>query len=404
MNRGSPRAISTKWTLRGGTAAALVLALLPLSCARAAARAGIEANTSFWWTVWEQAENGLTQRGSGDEAADVASGFNFRQGRLAFSFTSDDGKIEAFLRLRLEERTDVIDFWGGWRAGDRLRVRIGQMKIPSTAEVLTPDHETDFITRSTFGRNVADYALSRTPYISSIMAARSWDRDLGAAVELDWPSSKEPAASLFLMASNGIGANKYIGGRESEEFVFTNSPGDLYYGMRAEFSPIPRFTAGIHASTNEHSDMALDARGPVFDIDRSVWTVDSGILAPGGGRVYCFYGSGEMRDFHGALEYLFDYSGWGVQGIQPLAGGALEVGARFDRFVTGFNEDGDERRRDHLTLGVNLFPADNVRVQVNYVHKETVEEFEPDTGDDILYVNFQFFFDAALEVTAAAAD
>ncbi len=359
-------------------------------------RAGIEASTSFWWTVYEQVENGLSQQGSGDEAAEIASGFNFRQGRLAFSLLSPDGRIEAFLRLRLEERTDVIDFWGGWVPDGMLRARIGQMKIPSTAEVLRPDHDIDFITRSTFGRNVGDYSLSRTPYISSLMAARSWDRDLGASVDVAWPSREEPSATLFVMASNGIGAGKYIGGGESEEFVFTNSPGDLYYGARLEVTPRPFITAGVHASTNSHDDMALGDRGPVFDIGRSVWTVDSELRPPGGARVYGFYGSGKMDDFHDSQEYTFDYSGWGVQAIQPLKDGKLEIGARFDRFRTEFYNDGDERRLDHLTLGLNWMPARNARIQLNYIHKETAEEFEPDIDDDILFINFQFLFDAYL--------
>ena len=358
----------------------------------------MEATASFWWTIHEQVQNGLVQQGSGDRAADHASGFAFRHGRIAFILGSSGGDLELLLRIRLEERTDIVDFYGGWIPSHLFRIYIGQMKIPSTAEVLTAYNDLDFASRSTFGRKVGDYSLTRTPYISSVMAARSYDRDLGLAIKGSWPGNRQPddrqrEVRWFLMAGNGMGANRYIGGRENEEFLYTNSLGDMYYGGRLEIAPVHWVTAGMHASSNEHNDFALGDRGPVMDIDRKVWSADIAVGHPRSPRIYGFYGRGRMDDYFDAQQYLFDYSGWGLQGIWPMLSGRLELALRFDRFINESGRDDNETVQDDWTAGINFSPLENLRLQLNYVNKRASNEFESDIDDDILYMNFQFYFD-----------
>ena len=354
----------------------------------------MEATASFWWTIHEQVQNGLVQQGSGDRAADHASGFAFRHGRIAFILGSSGGDLELLLRIRLEERTDIVDFYGGWLPSNIFMIYIGQMKIPSTNEVLSPYNELDFASRSTFGRRVGDYSLTRTPYISSVMAAKSYDRDLGLAVKGSWPGDRQWQVRWFLMAGNGMGANRYIGGRENEEFLYTNSLGDMYYGGRLEVTPVHWVTAGMHASSNEHDDIALDDRGPVMDIDRKTWSADIAVGHPRSPRIYAFCGAGEMDDYFDAQQYLFDYSGWGLQGVWPLLYGRLELALRFDRFVSESGCDGNETTQDDWTAGITCSPLENLRIQLNYINKDATNEFESDIDDDILYLNFQFYFAA----------
>ena len=353
----------------------------------------MEATASFWWTIHEQVQNGLTQQGSGDRAADHASGFAFRHGRIAFILGSPKGDLQLLLRIRLEERTDIVDFYGGWLPAQYFTIYIGQMKIPSTSEVLTAYNDLDFASRSTFGRKVGDYSLTRTPYISSVMAAKSYDRDLGLAIKGSWPGNRPWDIRWFLMAGNGMGANRYIGGRENEEFLYTNSLGDMYYGGRLEITPVHWVTAGMHASSNQHDNFALGDRGPVMDIDRSVWSADITVGHPHTPRIYGFYGAGGMDDYFDAQQYLYDYSGWGLQGVWPMLKGRLEFALRFDRFVSESGRDGNETTRDNWTAGINWSPLENLRLQLNYVSKETTNEFESDIDDNILYMNFQFDFD-----------
>ena len=376
--------------------ALLVMVLIPSSAAgddnSLSPTLDMEATASFWWTIYEQVQNGLTQQGSGDKADDYASGFAFRHGRIAFIFGSPKGDLQLLLRIRLEERTDIVDFYGGWLPTEYFRLYIGQMKIPSTAEVLTAYNDLDFASRSTFGRKVGDYSMTRTPYISSVMAAKSYDRDLGLAIKGSWPPDKYWDIRWFLMAGNGMGANRYIGGRENEEFLYTNSLGDMYFGGRLEASPIQWITAGMHASSNKHDDVSLGDRGPIMDIDRKAWSVDVAVGHSNAPRMYGFYGAGEMEDYFDAQQYLYDYSGWGLQGIWPLLNDRLELALRFDRFVSESGRDGTEMVQDDWTAGINWSPLENLRIQLNYVTKKATSEFESDIDDDILYMNFQFDF------------
>jgi hypothetical protein len=356
----------------------------------------MEATASFWWTIYEQVQNGLIQQGSGDRADEYASGFSFRHGRIAFILGSPKGDLQLLLRIRLDERTDIVDFYGGWLPAEYIRIYIGQMKVPSTAEVLAPYNDLDFASRTTFGRKVGDYSMTRTPYISSVMAAKSYDRDLGLTVKGSYPGDSQWEIRWFLMAGNGMGANRYIGGRENEEFLYTNSLGDMYFGGRLEFGPAHWLTAGFHASSNSHSDVALGYRGPVMDIDRKVWSADIAVGHPDAPRLYGFYGAGEMDDFFDALQYLYDYSGWGLQGVWPMLEGRLELALRFDRFVSESGCDGNETTQDNWTAGINWSPLEHLRLQLNYVSKNATNEFESDIDDDILYMNFQFDFDAPI--------
>jgi len=384
-----------------------IAAILPLCISAAPATlvsaqesvfVGIEATASFWWTIHEQVQNGLFQPGSGDVADDHASGFSFRHGRLGLSFESPREHLQLLLRLRLEERADIADFYAGWTPTPGLRLYFGQMKIPSTAEVLTPYHELDFAARSTFGKRVGDYSLTRTPYISSLMAAKSYHRDLGLAWKGSLVGEGGRGIHWFAMAGNGLGANRYIGGGESEEFLFTNSIGELYYGARLEFVPDRRVAAGLHASRNNHRDVALSDRGPVFDIGRSVWTADLAVSMDKGWRGYAFYGRGDMDDYFDSQQYDYTYSGWGVQLVAPVRPQKLEIALRYDRFSSELVDDGIRTTQHNWTGGVNFKPRNNVWIQLNYVTKRTENQFEEDLGDNLLLINCRVFFDSVVEL------
>lgn len=358
----------------------------------------IETTTSFGWTVHEEVENGLRQAGSSDSADEEASGFLFRQGRVSLRFSADGGKIEGLVRLRLEERTDILDFWGSYRPIPEGSISIGQMKIPSTGEVLSPDDKLDFIARSSFGRIVCDYSLLRTPYISPVMASKSYNRDIGIALKGGWPA-QEPRLTGFAMVGNGLGAGRSVGGSESEEFLFTNSLGEYFYGARLEAracgGPLLGTTdlvLGAHGSRNRHENVALDSRGPVFDLCRDSWSADLGASFSWGQRIYVFYGSGAIDDDWGTAQYRYDYSGWGLSTFWGHSAFPLEIGVRYDELDSGYSQVDDETEERHWTAGCNWFPHPPVRLQLNYVWKRTVSGADPDLHDNILYLNAQFSF------------
>ena len=384
--------------LKGYLAAiSLMLMVLPVTAGYAWCREDglrVESNASFWWIIAEEVENGLFQNGSLDPAADRASGFNFSSGRVALAWQSADGRIEALVRLRIEERTDILDFYGTWNFRPWLRASVGQMRIPSTLEGLTPFYGLDFISRSSFARHISDYSLSRTPYISSMMAVKSYDRDLGLALKGELKGAGRTVLSWFLMVSNGIGAGSYIGGREDPGLIYTNDTGDHYYGCRVEVSPAAELTLGLHISRNRHENVAVGERGPVLDFDRFARTADLQATLPFGQRIYVFYGEGNMDDFSLAQRYLFEYSGWGFSLVQPFQDGKLELCVRFDGFETRYTTGSVTNVQENLTLGLNFRQDERIRLMLNYLIKDTKNASVPDLGDDILYLDFQFTFDS----------
>jgi hypothetical protein len=267
------------------------------------------------------------------------------------------------------------------------------MKIPSTGEVLTPDHLTDFATRSAFGQRIGDYALADTPYISSLMNVASYNRDLGLAVKGDLTY-----LTYFLMVSNGCGSNRFVGAGESSEFLYGNNFGDFFYGARVTVKPLAGVEAGGHWSSNRHDNTILQDKKTVVDFHRETWSADLDLRLPYGLRLYGFYGEGGMDDFMNSLDYVYDYSGWGGQAMWAIMETGLEAGVRYDIFTSEFQEDGNETTLEKLTWAVNCQPRPLVRVQVNYMEKLTDNDYFPDVDDDIFIVNLQFMFDGALAI------
>lgn len=104
--------------------------------------------------------------------------------------------------------------------------------------------------------------------------------------------------------------------------------------------------------------------------------------------------TGEERKFDDRLRPLRPF--------RPVEGawGALEVAVRFARFEAdeeivdrGFALAGTTTTRtDELTLGVNWWPAANVRITVNYIHNEYADELAGIDEEDAGLMRFQVDF------------
>ena len=77
-------------------------------------------------------------------------------------------------------------------------------------------------------------------------------------------------------------------------------------------------------------------------------------------------------------------------------GERLEPGLGYDTCIAEFQDDGNQTEQNNWTYGINFYPSDYLRLQFNYVWKDTVNDFIDDLDDDIWYLNLQFKFDAAL--------
>ena len=129
----------------------------------------LSGNVSLWLTAYEENENGILQPRTLSPAADVTSGFNFKQGRLNLEYQEAKIPVSAIIQIRLEERLAVFDGYVKWCPSQFSHIYIGQMKVPATYEsLLISDSSLDFISRSTLSRILADWSLSRSPYYSAL--------------------------------------------------------------------------------------------------------------------------------------------------------------------------------------------------------------------------------------------
>ena len=177
-------------------------------------------------------------------------------------------------------------------AGSDLALSMGQFKIPSTYEVALSPGDLDFASRTLFSSVVADYSLSRSPSLASprFYGVRSHDRDMGLGLK-----GRLGVGRCALMVGNGLGANRFVGGREAKEAVVANDFGAYFYGLRVDLGreigePLApfrgsSFQAGGHVNWNRHPDVLLDDERTVVDLDRRSWSVDARAAIAGRVRV-----------------------------------------------------------------------------------------------------------------------
>jgi hypothetical protein len=349
----------------------------------------------LWALFFEQAENGLREPYTGDEAADLASGFDLNRARLDFDWSAGavDGKVE----LRLEGTPGLLDAYGEVPIlGNSIFFRAGQQKIPSSYEIAESSAELDFAVRSVISEKIGGYALSASPNTTSqLYNIKTYYRDLGAGVKADFGFLK-----LFYMLGNGLGANLWVGGREKKQYAFTNDAGAYFHGLRADFitvdsnsSIIQRLRFGGHFSINQHYDMVLNDERTVFDLERTSWSVDTAAKIFGRVRLTAMYGAGVVDDdFDADGKTDYEYSGWEVKAVVEVLPETFEAGARYEAFTGEFNENGAPGTLYSATIGVTWNADNNTRVQLDYRWKLTDSPSDPELGDNWLILVMQITF------------
>ncbi len=363
----------------------LTFLFIPIFTCLASDNSNLSGNINVWY-IYEQNENGAKQPGTKDDAADIASGFIIKQARLAYNYNNNPFFAKA--QVRFEEKVALLDCFISWQPSPFAQMYAGQMKVPSTYEALTPDAGLDFISRSALSKVLTDWSLSRPPYYSPFYGNRSDYRDMGIGIKGNY----NHLASYFLMVGNGLGANLAFGSEESREFILSNNLGDYFYGARLELSPVNLIKLGGHYSLNKHDNILYNDGKLVLDFKRNSWSVDAS-LAISFLRLVAMYGKGEIDDdyFHADITSL-GYSGWETKLLADIIRDKLQLGVRFDRYTEDrFNSV--NTNYDNITFGVNFIPVKNMRIQLNYVNKTTDSNADPDFDNNILFLNFQCFFD-----------
>lgn len=354
----------------------------------------------LWWLVAEEAENEKTQPVTGDEAAEVASGFSMREARLAAEIEAK--QLKGKLEIGLEGSPKLLDCYGVWEAvGKKLEVWAGQMKIPSTYEVETSSTELDFASRSRFSEEVCNWSLSRSPsMLSSFSGVKTYMRDAGVGLKGEIGGGK-----YFLMAGNGLGANLFIGAAENKQSVYTNPFGAYFVGARLSYnltslltndwekSRIPLVEIGGHYCTNRHDNVLLGDTTTVIDINRRSWSVDLRITVMERVRLTAMMGEGlVLDDFDNDGKIDYRYGGWELKAVAIIISDRLEAGFRFDAYREEFSESGSVDESDSYTLGLTYTPSQHVRLQANYKWKTLSSETNPEIDDNVFLIALQLQF------------
>jgi hypothetical protein len=262
----------------------------------------------------------------------------------------------------------------------------------------------DFVERTNLAEIMTDYSLSRAVHASSLFyGVDSYNRDLGVAAKGD--IDVHPClVRYFLMVGNGLGANMFISGATRREYIITNR-GQFFYGARLELADFTEtVTAGGHFNYNRHDDIVFNSGRVVFDLDRLSYSADLRVdLDRFGVRTAGMYGAGLIRDDYdddGRID--LDYSGWETRLIWTLnpmilaAGGSsrwerhfLALGARYDSFISDWNESNAPVSQRDLTFLASYRFRKWVELQLNYVRRQTDDPSFPDLDDDILLLQIE---------------
>ena len=351
------------------------------------------------FTLYEQAEetSGLKQQPQGDKAAQSVTGFAIDQARVRLSGNFLKNQLGLVLEMRLEKGPALLDAYGEWRFGSWLAVRLGQFKIPSGWENLASDRDLDFSLRPAIEDALADYALSRTTYASSLFYGnKSWRRDvgLGLAGDID---IRIGMLRYLAMVSNGLGANLFIGGTTEREYLLSNKA-QFFYGLRVDLLDLFGVArVGAHVSYNRHDNVVFNSGRTVLDLNRFTWSVDAGFEIPKSGvRAHGTVAGGQINDdFDADGKRDFSFFGgdvrliWRLDPLIKHLGGSgwgdaqhFELGARYERYDTVSDESAFTIRHHVITSGVQWAYDPYLRLHLEYVVRRTQDPKQKDLKDD----------------------
>ncbi|MBT3219894.1 MAG: hypothetical protein HN348_12460 [Proteobacteria bacterium] len=362
-------------------------------------------------TVWEQMEEAdeLLQFPSEDPAAQVVSGFGLTRVRAGLRAYVLKDALEMKVQMRVENGPAILDAYGALHLHDAFSIVVGQMKIPGPGENLETSRELDFITRPLISKYISDFSLSRTTYASSLFyGIHSYMRDLGITLKGDGDLGVGHLR-YRAMVGNGLGANRFIGGGTTKEYIITN-PGQFFVGGRleaAEFFQV--VTIGSHVNYNRHDNMVFNSGRIVYDLNRLSWSGDLRVVIPNTGlRLGGLYGGGLIDDDYDDDGHTdVQYSGWSTHLIfrlnDPISLSTpasqqkafwtdhiVEVGARAEQYHYEWNEGGAPIVQTNWTFGLSYSYREYVNVKLNYALRRTDDPSLPDLDDDALLMQMQF--------------
>jgi hypothetical protein len=351
-----------------------------------------------WWALYEEVESGRRQEGTLDPAVREAFGFSLARARAALSQSFLDESLDFRFEAKFEDNVEPLEYYLSYKPRNFLNIYLGQIKIPSTYEVLQSDSQLDFIARTNISDRIADMSLSLDPLTfnaSPLAGIHTRSRDLGLALKGQFCEEK---INYFLMAGNGLGANLFLSGRQKKGFFVSNGLGKLLYGLRLEAKPLSFFwinrylsllTIGGHVDYNYHPDMLFKEEREVLDLNRLSYSGDLRAELPYGLSFTGLYAGGKVDDNYGGGGAKYRYQGYELKLMEKIFPEKLEAGFRFDYYRYKVSNNPFSITERKYAAGANYYPCKPIKIQLDYVYKSTDDPALEYQNGSLVYANFQ---------------
>ncbi len=353
------------------------------------------------WYIYEQVQNDSKQNVSNDFAKDEASGFSINKARINFNIASK--RISNSYQIKLEKGTIVLlDAFLFYKLfSNKLSVGFGQMKIPSTYEVLTADTNLDFATRSIISSRIVDWSLSKSiSSVSPFTGINCYNRDMGIAAKGQLSSF----FNYFIMIGNGFGANNFIGGEENSQTIYSNRFGEYLYAARICLdiiklinikSIISSFTISGHYNHNYHHDILYNDTNTVLDIKRNSWSTDLKISLFNRLHFTMLYAKGIINDdTDNDNKTDFTYDGYDLNFIADITRNKLQAAFRYETYTEKNSIFSGTDSIIHYTLGFNYCTSTNLKLKLNYKLKYLKSNLNNDFDNNIFILLLQYQFNS----------
>jgi hypothetical protein len=202
------------------------------------------------------------------------------------------------------------------------------------------------------------------------------------------------------MIGNGLGANLFVGGDQNRQFVYTNSFGEYFYGVRLSLDLFDliglsnrylALKAGGHYNRNFHENILYNDRSSVYDIKRKSYSCDLALSLFNRIRITLMYGYGiVLDDFDNNDKYDFRYRGHEMKIMAVVVKNFLETGFRFDRYDAENSIFGGKDIEIRYTVAITFIIDSFLKIQANYMEKRTEGELNKELDDDIFILMLQY--------------
>ncbi|MBD3868051.1 MAG: hypothetical protein IFK94_07995 [Acidobacteria bacterium] len=362
-----------------------------------------DGKTKYWVDGRIMLDYGDISSDSG-EALGVASGWETRRARLAVKTIFNGEWAGEFDMDIADNEVEIKDFWMSYIGFDNTIVKIGNHKVPTSQEELTSSRHLTFMERSlmnTFnvGRRIG---VSYNRWGEKYLVMGGYFGEEPAAGEDEGEDEAMGFGLRAAFAPINTDDNVLHFGFSYNDFEPDAGSDDEVRFRTRELHLMPRFpNTGNVDMVSDYQILGVELAGQMgaWSFQSEYMKADLTRMAGAPDASYDgYYAFVSWIPFGGQRTYSMDSGEWGA--VNPKGKrGALELALRASNVnLNDFDAGVEGGEADNITLGLNWYANDHVRMMFNYIKQDNDEfadgdgDFLPDDDLDIIAVRFQLTF------------